>query len=1603
MAELEDGMNANRVEKALKSIGVALRDSSGEFRNLDEVFNDLGATWSSLSRNQKAYIASMAAGSRQQSRFMAIMNDYDRTLELIRTSTNSAGEANLQYAVYLDSIEAAQNKLTNSLEAFYVKISSSDIIKTVYNDLTNLVKILTELGPILDGIIALTTVLIIKYVVAAGAIQQVAIAEALKNGIEASELKGLPKFIAGITKKIFFRKAEAAATINATTALVAYQAVAFGAIAVIAGLAAVIYLLISNYKSQAQVANEAYNEQVKLAESSQQDAMRLDNLVDRYEELSVKIFKTTAEQQELLTVTQQIADLSPRLVTGITAEGDARLANLDILKEEVKNRLMIARLEAEDTLDSRTKYIATQTPLEKEGLSETAQGYLNKIDESKKKIKSVGAGLWFGDDEEGAFDDSVQKIVIDLKSREINLNEARQRYATFLDEIKTRHWGDFKKLSQIRIANTYVEEYFKSWEMLDTQKVVDELDIQTSNINRVINGKMVEALYLNPDAISKETQKSMSEIGSQFLDSIMQNDSLTNAEKLIEMGESKATIEKEYNILIKAEEKGGDAYRSAQEKVAELIKKGASKAEIYSAQEEMVGILGDRLTITEKDVIKRLQFNTNIFDSRINDFVSRITNPDEQKVVKTAMDGLSMSLQEDIIKLYQNMENGFEKTNFPGLVDNIFGDTSFAKSFEKAFNETDMKDPSKVLALTEQLAAQIVKTIGIDLPDAMRMARKIIPQSEDAIADFIKASQTAYDELKKLNDEVQKNASGFEAGASLSATDTYGVVGFSEKANIKGLGIDKVTDNTEGFNQVGGVFALTGTAIEQRRIEVEKALTDNLDKLKASVKTKIADNQQIITDLQDLPENKITDTQKELLAAKKEENEELNKQLEYYQKIYDSIINVTAAEKARKENQQFLTGANLVNAVIKSLKSLSDIYLKLNDEGYTQLEIVDLITSNPDYLQFLTVENDLLALSKDLMKAEAQARLDSLKAKLNEQVTTLTMISGYMAEGEAREAIIKQIEKYNALLKGLPTVDELFSGGKTKPKFEAYFGEFDRYFNYLEKLKRIAADMDEVTAKIERATTGGAEDIRLLMEKNKLLAQQAKTLEELLAARKKQAATEKAALLNNKSYKGYISEVDGVIKVNWLKIQQYKIDSEAKEKWYQGLLDAIDAYTTEIAAIEDDTAALDDNIAKREEAEKTLRQSLSDTRQQIYDALVEADQAEIDATKEKFDKMKEVQDKYLEAVKKAIDDERKAREQSNKAEDLAAKKRKLATLERDTSGLFAQEVEKLRKEISGDEQTARDEAIDRQYELLQKQYENDQKRYDLEVQALEEQMKQAEESGRYWEEVNAAILAGPERMAEILTSTEEFAALDPLVKDTTAKDIANAVDSIAEVFKVGSSVAASGATPGEVLDAGIEKITNPTTTTSPADGGTTTTPTSFAYPGTLFKQGMTNPFVKWIQSALNEKIKAKLPITGYYGPLTEAAVRAFQKSLGWKDDGTVGKNTWGKLITKAYPYAKGGLVDYTGPAWVHGSNNSPEAFLSADQTKLFAALRDVLENNVATNSSIGVGDTSISIGDIVIQLQNDTNASASEIAKQVKKEILASFTNRITTPIQRTR
>lgn len=143
-------VDANKIETALRSVGVALRDSNGEFRKLDDVFLDLAKRWDSLTVNQQRYVATMAAGSRQQSRFIAMMSDYDRTVELVNAAYNSAGSSQEQFEKTTESLESKINRLHNAWQEFTMNLSNNAIIKGVVDLLTGLLNIINKITTVGD-------------------------------------------------------------------------------------------------------------------------------------------------------------------------------------------------------------------------------------------------------------------------------------------------------------------------------------------------------------------------------------------------------------------------------------------------------------------------------------------------------------------------------------------------------------------------------------------------------------------------------------------------------------------------------------------------------------------------------------------------------------------------------------------------------------------------------------------------------------------------------------------------------------------------------------------------------------------------------------------------------------------------------------------------------------------------------------------------------------------------------------------------------------------------------------------------------------------------------------------------------------------------------------------------------------------------------------------------------------------------------------------------------------------------------------------------------------------------------------------------------------
>ena len=141
---LSGDTDVNNVETQLAYVGIALKDNRGELRSTEEVLSDLGKKWDTLNSNQQAAVAKALAGTRQQSRLISMMSNYERVIELEEVAQRSQGATMAQMEKYSSSLEASLNRMTTSWEQIVSTITKSQPVIEFFNQLTKALQVVNN-------------------------------------------------------------------------------------------------------------------------------------------------------------------------------------------------------------------------------------------------------------------------------------------------------------------------------------------------------------------------------------------------------------------------------------------------------------------------------------------------------------------------------------------------------------------------------------------------------------------------------------------------------------------------------------------------------------------------------------------------------------------------------------------------------------------------------------------------------------------------------------------------------------------------------------------------------------------------------------------------------------------------------------------------------------------------------------------------------------------------------------------------------------------------------------------------------------------------------------------------------------------------------------------------------------------------------------------------------------------------------------------------------------------------------------------------------------------------------------------------------------------
>lgn len=333
---LEDGIDANKVEKALRTAGVALRDARGEFRDFDDVIMELSSKWDGLSRSQQRYIATVAAGARQQSRFIAMVDDYQRNVQLMDIAQNSAGAGTAQFAVQLTGLEASMNRLQSAWEGLYTSLNNGHSIVTgLIEGLASVVSAAGKMGIGFTAVAAIITFLGIKMGTYASATIAAALAKetltvaTVKSTLAEGGFAAVLKLATGATWGM----------VKATLAQAAATAIAYAPlILIIVALGALIAVIVAVATAQErhiEKLREQSQEYENVAAKAQQEASSVKTLLDQYEQL-VKTGQDTAD------VKQQLIDQFPDAIAGLDMETASTRELTAALQEYMREQQKIA-------------------------------------------------------------------------------------------------------------------------------------------------------------------------------------------------------------------------------------------------------------------------------------------------------------------------------------------------------------------------------------------------------------------------------------------------------------------------------------------------------------------------------------------------------------------------------------------------------------------------------------------------------------------------------------------------------------------------------------------------------------------------------------------------------------------------------------------------------------------------------------------------------------------------------------------------------------------------------------------------------------------------------------------------------------------------------------------------------------------------------------------------------------------------------------------------------------------------------------------------------------------------------------------------------------
>lgn len=151
----ETGEDLSNTETSLRNVGIELRESTGEFRDFDEVLDEVASKWDTYSEVTQRSIASSMAGTHHMNEIMVLMQNYSDVQKYMSEAANSSGTSMQKYEAYTQSLEGRIQGFTNSFQTMSSTFLNTNLFGGLIDGGTQFLNILTQILDVGGGIPAM--------------------------------------------------------------------------------------------------------------------------------------------------------------------------------------------------------------------------------------------------------------------------------------------------------------------------------------------------------------------------------------------------------------------------------------------------------------------------------------------------------------------------------------------------------------------------------------------------------------------------------------------------------------------------------------------------------------------------------------------------------------------------------------------------------------------------------------------------------------------------------------------------------------------------------------------------------------------------------------------------------------------------------------------------------------------------------------------------------------------------------------------------------------------------------------------------------------------------------------------------------------------------------------------------------------------------------------------------------------------------------------------------------------------------------------------------------------------------------------------------------